>query len=87
MLRIVIANESKEKALEMRDRVCSSLVGIPGFINNEIVVSSQALDSSGNPTCEDGDMEWDGEKHCVVVTIDSPNQPDDAQDTELKICM
>ena len=87
MLRIVISNESKEKALEMRDRVCASLVGIPGFVNNEIVVSSQVLDSSGNPLCEDGDMEWGGEKHCVVVTIGSPDQPDNVEDTEIKICM
>ena len=85
MLRIVIVNETKEKALEMRDRVCSSLVGIPGFVNNEIVVSSQALDSSGNPTCEDGDMEWDGEKHCVLITLGSPNQPDDVPNMEFKI--
>ena len=87
MLRFVIANETKEKALEMRDRVCASLVGNPGFVNNDIVVSSQTLDSSGNPTCDDGDMEWDGEKHCVLITLDSPNQPDDTPTTEFKIRM
>ena len=87
MLRFVIVNETKEKALEMRDRVCSSLVGNPGFVNNDIVVSSQTLDSSGNPTCDDGDMEWDGEKHCVLITLDSPNQPKNTPTTEFKIRM
>ena len=87
MLRFVIVNETKEKALEMRDRVCSSLVGNPGFVNNNIVVSSQTLDSSGNPTCDDGDMEWDGGKHCVLITLDSPNQPKNTPTTECKIRM
>lgn len=85
MVRFVIVNETKEKALEMRDHVCASLVGIPGFVNNDIVVSSQIVDSSGNPTCEDGDMEWDGEKHCVLLTLDSQNQSDKTPDMEFRI--
>ena len=87
MVRFVIVNKTKEKALEMRDHVCASLVGIPGFVNNDIVVSSQLVDSSGNPTSEDGDMEWDGEKHCVLLTLDSPNQSDKTPNMEFRIHM
>ena len=43
-LTIVFDHETKEKALKLRDDLCNALVGIPGFINNEIVVNTQDID-------------------------------------------
>ena len=44
MLTLVFESASKEKALKLRDFLCEALVGIPGFINNEIVVNTQDFD-------------------------------------------
>lgn len=41
MLTLIFENASKEKALKLRDDLCESLVGIPGFIDNEIIVNTQ----------------------------------------------
>ena len=48
MLTFVFGNKSKEDAFAMRDLFCSALVGIPGFIENEIMVSSVIYDDEGN---------------------------------------
>ena len=58
MLKLLFENKSQEEALKMRDMICNSLKGIPGFINNEIIVCSQSFDPDTNkPSCEDGNME------------------------------
>lgn len=81
MLTIVIENESKEAALKLRDDLCSALVGIPGFKNNEIVVNLQDIDKKTMlPMNEEGDLvvvDEDGDEyeHCVRLMIDSPEQP------------
>lgn len=78
MLTFVFGNLTKSNALAMRDVFCSSLVGIPGFIENEIMVSSALVDKNGN-TYPDGESiyEQDGfvYKHVVMVTLSSDNQP------------
>ena len=43
-LTIVFDHETKEKALKLRDELCNALVGIPGFVNNEIIVNTQDID-------------------------------------------
>lgn len=81
MLTLVFENTSKEKALKLRDFLCEALVGIPGFIDNEIIVNTQDLDSNTKePLNEEGDLvviDDDGEKHehCVRLMIDSDKQP------------
>ena len=45
MLTFVFGNLTKSNALAMRDVFCSSLVGIPGFIENEIMVSSALVEN------------------------------------------
>lgn len=82
MLTLIFENASKEKALKLRDDLCESLVGIPGFIDNEIIVNTQDLDNNTKePLNEEGDLiviDDDGEmhEHCVRLMIDSDNQPD-----------
>lgn len=55
-------------------------MGIPGFVNNEIVVNTQDIDrETMQPLNEEGDMvvvDKDGEKHehCVKLIIDSDKQ-------------
>lgn len=73
----------KKKALKLRDDLCESLVGIPGFIDNEIIVNTQDLDyNTKEPLNEEGELiviDNDGEIHehyCVRLMIDSDNQPD-----------
>ena len=52
MLKLLFENESQEEALKMRDIICNSLKGIPGFINNDIMVCSQSFDPNTNkPYC------------------------------------
>jgi len=81
MLTLVFENASKEKALKLHDFLCEALVGIPGFINNEIVVNTQDIDEHTKlPINEEGDLvviDDDGEKHehCVRLMITSDNQP------------
>lgn len=80
-LTIVFEHNTKEGALKMRDILCNALVGIPGFVNNEIVVNTQDIDKETmQPLNEEGDMvvvDDDGEKHehCVRLIIDSDKQP------------
>ena len=74
MLKLLFENDSQEEALNMRDMICNSLKGIPGFINNEITVCSQSFDPDTNePSCEDGNMEIiaDGYRlrHVVEIVI------------------
>ena len=74
MLKLLFENESQEEALKMRDMICNSLKGIPGFINNEITVCSQSFDLDTNkPSCEDGNMEIVDEgyrlQHVVEIFI------------------
>ena len=79
-LTIVFGHETKEEALRLRDELCNALVGIPGFINNEIIVNTQDIDKETlQPLNEEGDMvvvDKDGEKyeHCVRLIIDSDKQ-------------
>ena len=79
-LTIVFDHETKEKALKLRDDLCNALVGIPGFINNEIIVNTQDIDKETlQPLNGEGDMvvvDKDGEKHehCVRLIIDSDKQ-------------
>ena len=79
-LTIVFDHETKEKALKLRDELCNALVGIPGFVNNEIIVNTQDIDKETlQPLNEEGDMvvvDKDGEKHehCVRLIIDSDKQ-------------
>ena len=57
MLTLVFESASKEKALKLRDFLCEALVGIPGFINNEIVVNTQDFDDiTKQPLNEEGDL-------------------------------
>ena len=86
MLTLVFENASKEKALKLRDFLCEALVGIPGFINNEIVVNTQDLDNdTKEPLNEEGDLvviDEDGEKHehCVRLMIASDKQSKEVTD-------
>lgn len=79
-LTIVFDHETKEKALKLRDDLCNALVGIPGFVNNEIIVNTQDIDKETlQPLNEEGDMvvvDKDDEKHehCVKLIIDSDKQ-------------
>lgn len=80
-LTIVFDHETKEKALKLSDDLCNALVGIPGFVNDEIIVNTQDIDQETlQPLNEEGDMvvvDKDGEKHehCVRLIIDSDKQP------------
>ena len=79
-LTFVFDHETKEKALKLRDDLCNALVGISGFVNNEIIVNTQDIDKETlQPLNEEGDMvvvDKDGEKHehCVKFIIDSDKQ-------------
>ena len=79
-LTIVFDHETKEKALKLRDDLCNALVGIPGFVNNEIIVNTQDIDKETlQPLNEEGNMvivDKDDEKHehCVRLIIDSDKQ-------------
>lgn len=79
-LTIVFDHETKEKALKLRDDLCNALVGIPGFVNNEIIVNTQDIDKETlQPLNEEGNMvivDKDGEKHehCVRLIINSDKQ-------------
>ena len=79
MLTLIFGNKSKEDALAMRDLFCSSVKGIPGYIENEILITSQLTKSDGTKF-EDGESEYNvcGEdyKHVVMVCLSSDNQPD-----------
>lgn len=74
MVEFVISTKSQEEALSLRDKLCKSLVGIPGFINNEIIVCSQSVNEKGEPLCEDGNLVIGDKNHCVCVTLASKNQ-------------
>ena len=86
MLTLIFENTSKEHALKLRDFLCEALVGIPGFIDNEIVVNTQDVDERTKlPLNEDGDLvviDEDGERHehCVRLMIASDNQPEEVTD-------
>ena len=86
MLTLVFESASKEKALKLRDFLCEALVGIPGFINNEIVVNTQDFDDiTKQPLNEEGDLvvvDEDGEKHehCVKLIVASDEQPAEITD-------
>ena len=81
MLTLVFENDSKEQALKLRDFLCEALVGIPGYIENEIIVNTQDInDTTKEPLNEEGDLvviDEDGEKHhhCIRLMIDSDKQP------------
>lgn len=79
MLTLIFGNKSKEDALAMRDLFCSSAVGIPGYIDNEILITSQLSKPVGT-LFEDGESEYtvNGKeyKHVVMVCLASDNQPE-----------
>ena len=79
MLTLVFGNKSKEDALAMRDLFCSSVKGIPGYIENEILITSQLTKSDGT-MFEDGESEYNvcgkDYKHVVMVCLSSDNQSD-----------
>lgn len=80
MLTLVFGNKTKEDALAMRDLLCSSLVGIPGFIENEIMVSSNLVDKEGN-IYPDGESVYESDdgtvyEHAVMLSLASDNQPE-----------
>lgn len=79
MLTLIFGNKSKEDALAMRDLFYSSVVGIPGYIENEILIESQLTKSDGT-LFEDGESEYNvngkNYKHVVVVRLYSYNQPE-----------
>ena len=79
MLTLIFGNKSKEDALAMRDLFCSSVVGIPGYIENEILITSQLSKPDGS-MFEDGESEYtvSGKdyKHVVMVCLASNNQPE-----------
>lgn len=83
MLTLIFENSSQEEALKLRDFLCEALVGIPGFIDNDIVVNTQDLDSiTKEPLNEEGDLvtvDDDGIKHehCIRLIISSDNQPEE----------
>jgi hypothetical protein len=84
MLTLVFGNKTKEDALAMRDLFCSSLVGIPGFIENEIMVSSSLVDKEGN-TYPDGESIYESDdgtvyEHAVMLSLASDNQPEGTPD-------
>lgn len=89
MLTIVFDHDSKEEALSFRDKLCSALVGVPGFVNNDIIVNTQDIDKESlQPLNEEGNLvvtDKDGIKyeHCVRLVINSPEQPKDALEYEL----
>lgn len=84
MLTFVFGNKSKEDALAMRDLFCSALVGIPGFIENEIMVSSVIHDDEGNEYPDgEGIYKYDDDtiyEHVVMVTLQSDNQQEGTPD-------
>ena len=79
MLTLIFGNKSKEDALAMRDLFCSSVKGITGYIENEILITSQLTKSDGT-IFEDGESEYNvcgkDYKHVVMVCLSSDNQPD-----------
>ena len=74
MVTFVFENDSKEKALKFRDQMCANLKGIPAYIDNQVMVTSDI------PEYEDGEIEFefDGHvgKHCILVTISDPKSED-----------
>ena len=90
MLTFAISSESKEKALKLRDVLNTSLVGIPAFIENDIIVNTQDLDAKTKvPLNEDGDLKCfdpaTGKeyKHCVRLIISSSNQKENRNDATI----
>lgn len=73
MLQIVFPNESQEQALKLRDQICESLVGVPAYVENDIIVCSQDLDPSGKPLVDDGNLTFVENgiayEHCVIIAI------------------
>lgn len=88
MLTLIFGNKSKEDALAMRDLFCSSAKGIPGYIENEILITSQLTKSDGT-TFEDGESEYTVRgkiyKHVVMVCLASGNQPDETPEFDFGI--
>ena len=88
MLTLVFSNKSKEDAINLRDLFCSSVKGIPGFIENEILITSQLSKPDGT-MYEDGESEYTvcGKlyKHVVMVTLASDNQPEETPEIEFGI--
>lgn len=80
MLTLIFGNKSKEDALAMRDLFYSSVVGIPGYIENEIQIGSQLTKSDDGTLFEDGESEYNVNgkiyKHVVMVRLFSYNQPE-----------
>ena len=87
MLQIVFPNESQEEALKLRDQICGSLVGVPAYVENDIIVCSQDLDPSGKPLVDDGNLTFveDGitYEHCVIITIKRDDEPNDVPFTTI----
>ena len=88
MLTLVFGNKSKEDALAMRDLFCSGTVGIPGYIENEIQITSQLSKSDGT-MFEDGESEYTvcGKtyKHVVMISLASDNQTEETPEIEFGI--
>lgn len=85
MLTIVFEHDNAEEALKTRDKLCNALVGIPGFIENDIIVNTQECDVKGNALNEEGDLivkDNDGidHKHCVRLIMHNDKQPDRSTD-------
>ena len=77
MITFVFENDSKEKALKFRDQMCENLKGIPAYIDNQVMVTSDT------PEYEDGELEFEFNghvgKHCILVTISDPKSKDDEE--------
>ena len=88
MLTLIFGNKSKEDALALRDLFYSGVVGIPGYIENEIIITSQLSKSDGT-MYEDGESEYTvcgkDYKHVVMVCLSSDNQPDGTPEIEFGI--
>ena len=88
MLTLIFGNKSKEDALALRDLFCSGVVGIPGYIENEIIITSQLCKSDGT-MYEDGESEYTicGKtyKHVVMVSLTSDNQSEETPEIEFGI--
>ena len=88
MLTLIFGNKSKKDALALRDLFCSGVAGIPGYIENEIIITSQLSKPDGT-MYEDGESEYTvcGKtyKHVVMVSLTSDNQSEETPEIEFGI--
>ena len=88
MLTLVFGNKSKEDAIALRDLFSTGVKGIPGFIENEILITSQLSKPDGTMH-EDGESEYTvcGKtyKHVVLIMLSSDNQSEETPEIEFVI--